>query len=424
MYGLGWSQFNQSFIPPNGYQSIYDAFQYKDANQLQGSPITGQFKTYDGSGYKYELRGKLSYIQGNLSLLQQMEWIDKRTRAVFIEFSSFNPNINLIMVSTILVEFLSTGSILTSARFDPLYLFGESGGISFKIISEILFMAFIVYFMIVQIKSLIKRSFIEYVSDFWTYIELFLIVSACVAFTMFLKRYLVAQQVLDFFKQTSGYGYMKLQNVNDCNQTLTYSLGLCVFFGTIKYLKILRFNKHISHLGLTMKSCFTELASFSMIFFFILIAFVQLMYLVYGYYLQGYRSMEKSVLTAFVVMLGKFDVTPFMQQNPILGPLIFSGFNIVMLCLVLNIFISIVTEAYGKIRFDHRNNRKNELNFFSHAKCKLINLVKHTFEKDPISKNIKYRDFMSTFPERIDSLTNYVMGVSVFSVFITVIEKV
>ena len=62
LYGLRWSQFNQSYIPPNGYQSIYDAFEYKDSDQLQGSPITGQFKTYDGSGYKYELRGQLCIL--------------------------------------------------------------------------------------------------------------------------------------------------------------------------------------------------------------------------------------------------------------------------------------------------------------------------------------------------------------------------
>ena len=119
-YGFGWSQFNSSYSPPNGYQSIYNAFQYKDASTLQGSPIQGKFATYEGSGYLFELRGKLDYIQGNLTLLKEMQWIDRQTRAVFIEFSSFNPNINLIMVSTILVEFLPYGDIafvMTSCYF-------------------------------------------------------------------------------------------------------------------------------------------------------------------------------------------------------------------------------------------------------------------------------------------------------------------
>ncbi len=200
LYGFGWSQFNQSYTPPNGHQSIYNAFQFKDASTLQGSPIQGKYATYDGSGYLFELRGKLDYIQGNLTILKEMQWIDRQTRAVFIEFSVYNPNINLVMVSTILVEFLSSGSILTTARFDPLNLFAESNGISLKIILEIIFMVFIVYYMIIQIKEAIKRELKEYLNDFWTLIEWSIIVTAWLSFAMVIYRLVVAQQVLDFFK--------------------------------------------------------------------------------------------------------------------------------------------------------------------------------------------------------------------------------
>ena len=87
-----------------------------------------------------------------------MDWIDRQTRAVFIEFSAYNANLNLVMVSTILIEFLSGGSILTSARFDPLNLFSDSGSlISFKWICNITLMILIVYYMIIQMKEFSKR---------------------------------------------------------------------------------------------------------------------------------------------------------------------------------------------------------------------------------------------------------------------------
>ena len=88
-YGYGWSQFNSNYTPPNGFISIYNAFQYKDADSLAGSAIQSRYNTYPGSGYVFELRGKLSFIQGNLSLLQQMKWIDRQTAAIFIEFTLF-----------------------------------------------------------------------------------------------------------------------------------------------------------------------------------------------------------------------------------------------------------------------------------------------------------------------------------------------
>ena len=179
---------------------MYDAFQYQDSNSLQGLPIQGQYSTYDGSGYLYELRGQLSFIQGNLSLLKQMEWIDRQTRAVFIEFSVYNPNINLVMVSTILVEFLPGGSIFTSVRFDPLNLFSESGGISVKIILEIIFIVFVLYFMIIQISEIRKHDLKEYINDFWSIIEWSIIISAWISFAMVIYRLLAAQKVLYFFQ--------------------------------------------------------------------------------------------------------------------------------------------------------------------------------------------------------------------------------
>jgi hypothetical protein len=407
-YGFGWSQFNQSYTPPNGYQSIYNAFQFKDANSLQGSSIQGKFATYDGSGYLYELRGKLDYIQGNLTLLKEMQWIDRQTRAVFVEFSSYNPNINLVMVSTILVEFLPFGDILTRARFDPLNLFAESNGISFKTISEIIFMSFIIYYMISQIICIYKKGIIEYLSDFWSFIEWSIISSAWVSFAMTIFRLIVAQKVLDFFKRTSGYGYMKLQSVNEFNQILTYSLGLCVAFATIKFLKMLRFNKHISYLGLTLKNCFNELASFSMVFFLVWFAFVQLIYLIYGSYLYGYSTLTRSAETAFIILLGKFSVDEYIQLYPMLGPIIFSSYNIVMLFFVLNIFISIITESFFKVRLESKKSPNNGLDFWGHAKKKLRNI----FKKNDSGHIPKYRDRFSLFPRRVDQLTNFVIQVN------------
>ena len=103
---------------------------------------------------------------------------------------------------------------------------------------------------------------------------------------MYIIRLETANQVLSLFKETGGYGYMKLQTATECNQVLIFAFGLCSSFGTIKFLKMLRFNKQIAFLGLTMKRCFGELVSFSLVFFLIWFAFVQWMYLIYGILFQ------------------------------------------------------------------------------------------------------------------------------------------
>lgn len=62
-YGFGWSQFNSNYTPSNGYESMYEAFQFRDAHTLGGSSISGQFYTYDGSGYLYQMRGDINLFK-------------------------------------------------------------------------------------------------------------------------------------------------------------------------------------------------------------------------------------------------------------------------------------------------------------------------------------------------------------------------
>lgn len=118
----------------------------------------GEYNTYPGDGYVYELRGSLSFLKGNLSLLQQFSWIDRQTRAIFVEFTTYNPNINLLMVATILIEILPTGTFLTTARFEPLNLFNElsGNGTTFKIVIYIIYVLLILYSMVYEVIELYK----------------------------------------------------------------------------------------------------------------------------------------------------------------------------------------------------------------------------------------------------------------------------
>ncbi len=100
--------------------SIQQSFQYQTSDQLDRYPYTGDYATYGSGGYVYEFRGRLSYLQNNLSQLHELGWIDQQTRAVFIQLTLYNPNVNFFTSVTLLVEFLSTGSLHPQSSFQPL----------------------------------------------------------------------------------------------------------------------------------------------------------------------------------------------------------------------------------------------------------------------------------------------------------------
>ena len=50
---------------------------------------------YGGGGYVAELRGDRSALYSKVAELKAGGWIDKYTRAVFLEFAVYNPNVRV-----------------------------------------------------------------------------------------------------------------------------------------------------------------------------------------------------------------------------------------------------------------------------------------------------------------------------------------
>lgn len=122
-YAPGWT--NQTSDDIVYSSSILKAFQYKPSKELDTYIYIGEHATYGGGGYVYEFRGRLSDLKSNLSKLHELGWIDDRTRAVLIQLTLYNPNTELFTSATFLTEFLATGSITPSARFEPIDFYSK-----------------------------------------------------------------------------------------------------------------------------------------------------------------------------------------------------------------------------------------------------------------------------------------------------------
>ena len=106
--------------------SIERAFQYQSSAMLNSSFVVGKHQTYGQGGYVYDFRGRLADLKGNLSALRQLNWIDGQTRAVVIQFTIYNPNVQLFTAGTLLTEFLSTGGVETLSNFQPISFSSKS----------------------------------------------------------------------------------------------------------------------------------------------------------------------------------------------------------------------------------------------------------------------------------------------------------
>ena len=109
-----------------GNSTIERAFVYRRGDETDQYMYVGDHATYSSGGYLYEYRGRLVNLRGNLSELHQLNWIDSQTRAIIIQFTLYNPNVQLFTAVTLLTEFLSTGGLIPQNRFEPLSFQGEA----------------------------------------------------------------------------------------------------------------------------------------------------------------------------------------------------------------------------------------------------------------------------------------------------------
>lgn len=72
---------------------------------------------YGGGGYVFRLRDDLETMINKTYQLEKEAWIDRYTRAIFIEFTVYNVGTNLFSVNYLLLEKPSSSSFYNTWRF-------------------------------------------------------------------------------------------------------------------------------------------------------------------------------------------------------------------------------------------------------------------------------------------------------------------
>ncbi|XP_066293797.1 polycystin-2-like [Branchiostoma lanceolatum] len=122
-------------------------------------------------------------------------------------------------------------------------------------------------------------------------------------------------------------------------------MAAVVFINTVKFLKLLRFNKIISSLSRCLRALFKPLMNFMAVFLVAFLAFTLFGWTAFGRGHQNYRSAMESVVQTFIISIGKVSLfIPITRTNEF-AKLYFLAFIIVMIYLMMNLLISVINEA-------------------------------------------------------------------------------
>lgn len=252
-------------------------FKWTEIKSFAKNPMWGQISTYSGEGgYIVDLGLSKSQAMATLNTLKNNLWIDRGTRVVFIDFTTYNPNINLFVVTKLIAEFPPTGGLITSWQFRTLNLLqtGTSATVSYACF--IVFVAFIVYYTLEELVEINTLSIGPYLKDsFWNWLDLLTIVLSCFLVFFSLYRKYVINKI--FVESTDGTSLddsvMESTTMSNMLNSTTYVkrmetyqfdtlgfwssqfnnvLALLTFIVWVKVFKYISFNKTMSQLSSTL----------------------------------------------------------------------------------------------------------------------------------------------------------------------------
>ncbi|XP_037013155.2 polycystin-1 isoform X2 [Artibeus jamaicensis] len=142
-YGIGWGS-----AAHNGSEM----WAYS-APDLLGVWYWGYCAVYDSGGYVQELGLSLEESRAQLGFLQLHNWIDNRSRAVFVELTRYSPAVGLHAAVTLRLEFLSAGHAVAALSVRPFSLQRLSTGLSLPLLTTVSLLLFAVYFSVAEARA-------------------------------------------------------------------------------------------------------------------------------------------------------------------------------------------------------------------------------------------------------------------------------
>ena len=326
---------------------IQRAFLYRTSDELDTYNYMGHHGLYGTGGYVYEFRGRLSDLRSNLSELYRLNWIDRQTRAVFIQLSLYNPNVAMFVGATILGEFLPTGSVATSARFEPLSFEGSPS--VFYVICAGVYLSFIVYFMVMEVRLLLRLKW-KYARETWSWMNWGIIACSWTAVGVYASRYFEMARIADQFRRTHGFVYVNLQLATYMNDLYAFFVGFCCFFGSIKFVHLCRFSRRLSLLTDTLRQARKELLGFLLVFSIIAFAYLSLFHLLFAAKLSSCSNLLNTSRLLVETMLMLASLRDFYEADPWMGPLALALFIFLVVFVCTGMLLTIIGDSFRIVR--------------------------------------------------------------------------
>ncbi|KAM9710551.1 polycystin-1-like protein 2 [Menidia menidia] len=354
-YEPGWNR----TVNDNSSENASGPWRYRTQAQLRAQPFWGRMGLYRGGGFVVELGPDLSNASSTLEYLFRNKWLDVYTRAIFVEFTVYNANVNLFCIVTLLMETSAVGAFQFSSDLQSVRLYQSTGGLYFFVMAaEIVYMLFILYYMVLQGKLLKQQGWV-YFKNKWNLLDLSIILLSWSALAFFIMRTLLGNRDMSFYQKNKDQ-FASFYETASADLMFQYLIAFIVLLATVKLWHLLRLNPKMNLITAALQRAWSDISGFLVVIIVVFVAYSMTSNVIYGWKISSYKTFSDSLLTIISLQIGIFNYDEVLDSNPVLGGLLFGSCAVLVTFVLLNLFISVILVALQTEQLHHKPSEEEE----------------------------------------------------------------
>ena len=331
-------------------------WKYLSEDDVSGVGTWGRYHWYPGGGHIVKLPPvTIASSRGNtlseLVDLRDNYFVDRRTRALFVEFTVYSTNEDHFVNGYVLAEFPRSGGVFTSANFpvSPLRRYdGPNAGL--RIALEVVVLLMLCGWLVARV----RRDCVAYGPTAWsTFLyDLFFWRLSFLNWVQTVSLLMVfVLHIVGIFEEAAidwdrGEGFTQVDRLGLATRLETQSWSVLVFESWLKTLDYLKAFSPLNRLIVTIELMVKELWTFAIIFLVVLAAFASGEYISFGYQTSDSLTWMYTFASRFSVASTGRPLETWDDVSRVLGivyPLLFVA---VVSLLLVNVLIAILNAAY------------------------------------------------------------------------------
>ena len=177
----------------------------------------------------------------SLKRLQKRNWIDDRTRMVFVEFTVFNPTTSMFVTGKITFECDGFGTVAPYSYIVPIHIYHLTDFKSSALIMcGIVFLIYLLWFTYNVGRTMfqMRQQLGVYMTSVWTLLDWLILVLSYGALTVFVERVVVVYHTMSLFRAGKKDVFISFNYSEHLESLFVYFLAIILTLLTVSVLKL------------------------------------------------------------------------------------------------------------------------------------------------------------------------------------------